>query len=421
MQQPNRRHTLAWLIFLGLVYVVLAIKLVTLRQLSDGLVFGAYSVVVTTYILSRFVLAYLHVPVRHEEPHRPSVSFVIPCKNEQDNIAETMLRLLEADYPRELVDMCVVNDGSDDDSLARMTAAAEEGRRRGYDVTIVDWEVNRGKREAMAEGIRRTGGEIVVLVDSDSFLAPDCVHELVQPFRDERVSAVAGHARVHNANTNLLTKMQNVRYYIAFTVYKAAETLFSSVTCCSGCCSAYRRSHLDEVLDAWLSQEFLGTTCTYGDDRSLTNHLLRLGYLTTYAPTALATTVVPETWPVFLRQQLRWKKSWVRESMIAATFMYRRHPVMAASFYAGLVLPLFSPLVVMRSFFWIPIVAHRFPVSYLFGLFVMAMIYGLYYYISTRDRQWLFGLLFATLSTVVLVWQLPLAVVTLRDGRWGTR
>ncbi len=412
-----------WSAFFFLVYVVLAVKLVTLRQLPEGPVFGLYSLLVSTYILSRFLLSYLHVTPK-EVPGAgslPSVSFVIPCKNEQDNIQRTMLNLLAVGYPRHLMDVCVINDGSDDDSLAEIREGALISRAAGIRTVVIDWQVNRGKREAMAEGVRQTGGEIVVMVDSDSFLEQGSVHKLVRYFGDPRVAAAAGHARVHNKDTNLLTKMQHVRYYIAFNVYKAAEAVFGSVTCCSGCCSAYRRSSLEEVLEKWRTQRFLGVQCTYGDDRSLTNHLLRLGYRTVYMPDALSSTVVPDNWSVFLRQQMRWKKSWVRESLIAATFMWRRNPVMAASFYAGLILPLVSPAVVARCLLWIPLTLQHPPLPYMFGVGIMAMIYGFYYYVHTKDRDWLFGLMFAGLSTIILVWQLPAAVLTLRDGRWGTR
>ena len=216
--------------------------------------------------------------------------------------------------------------------------------------------------------------------------------------------------------------MQHVRYYIAFTVYKAAEALFGSVTCCSGCCSAYRRARSTVCSSTGAPRPFLGVQCTYGDDRSLTNHLLRLGYRDgVRARRDVDARSCRTPGDVFLRQQLRWKKSWVRESLIAATFMWRRHPVMSASFYAGLILPLVSPAVIFRSLVLIPVTMHRLPAAYLFGVAVMALIYGLYYFVNTKERDWFFGLLFAALSTIILVWQLPLAMLTLRDGSWGTR
>ena len=71
--------------------------------------------------------------------------------------------------------------------------------------------------------------------------------------------------------------MQAVRYFVAFKVVKAAESVFSAVTCCSGCFSAYRREAILPHLDWWEHQTFLGRPSTFGDDRSLTNCVLRTG------------------------------------------------------------------------------------------------------------------------------------------------
>ena len=94
-------------------------------------------------------------------------------------------------------------------------------------------------------------------IDSDSFVDPEAARELVKYFVHDDVAAVAGHAYVANANENFLTKMQAVRYFVAFKAYKAAEALFGVVTCCSGCCSAYRRSYMNEVMEQWLVKNFL--------------------------------------------------------------------------------------------------------------------------------------------------------------------
>src|SRR5205807_9054111 len=131
------------------------------------------------------------------------------------------------------------------------------------------------KQEAMDPGARRGHGEILLYVDSDSFLRHDGVRKIVQGFADPEVAAVSGHTDVANARTNMLTRMQDVRYYVAFRVMKAAESVFGAVTCCPGCFSAYRRTCVLEILEPWLKQHFLGVQATFGDDRSLTNFLLR--------------------------------------------------------------------------------------------------------------------------------------------------
>lgn len=336
-------------------------------------------------------------------------------------IRETIIRIANSDYPKDRFNVIAVNDGSDDNTLSEMLAARDEAAKIGVEVIVIDWKKNRGKREGMAECIKRSKMDVIVFIDSDSFVERNTARELVKYFINPQVAAVAGHAYVTNADTNFLTKMQDVRYYVAFKAYKSAEALFGSVMCCSGCCSAYRRDYLMEILDDWLKQSFLGVTCTYGDDRSLTNYLLKKGYKTMFSPTAIAYTEVPDNFKKFMRQQLRWKKSWVRESLLAGMFMWKRNPIMSISFYLGVILPLLAPIIVFRALIWYPSATGNTPWFYLFGLALMAVVYGLYYYLYTGDRKWVYGVVFAAFYTIVLIWQLPWAILNLRDARWGTR
>ena len=419
-----RKHNInSLIIFFSLIYVVLVIKLVTLQTIDNNILFGAYSILVSFYILSRFGLAYFYEPDASlfDKNYSPTVSFAVPSKNEGENIRETIVRIAQTDYPKSKFDIIVINDGSTDNTLGEMLKAKEIAKKIGVNVVVVDWKVNKGKREGMAECIRKSKNDIIIFIDSDSFVDKDTAKELVKYFIDKKVAAVAGHAYVANANKNALTKMQAVRYYVAFKAYKSAEALFGTVTCCSGCCSAYKREYLMDVLDPWLKQSFLGVRCTYGDDRSLTNFLLKKNYTTVYSHEAKAYTFVPDTFRGFMKQQLRWKKSWIRESMKAAQFMWRKNPIMSFSFYLGFALPLVAPIIIFRALIWYPYVTWRLPLFYLFGLALMAVIYGLYYYIHTSDKKWVYGVLFATFYTLILVWQLPWAMLNLRDGSWGTR
>lgn len=424
----NSRQINLWVIFYLVIYVILVIKLVTIQQLGNGIFFATYSVAVSFYILSRFGLAYFYKPsvLDSDIAYEPTISFAVPSKNEGENIRETILKIASTNYPKNKFDIIAINDGSDDNTLAEMLIAKEiiekeNGAVSGVSVKVIDWAINKGKREGMAECVRQSDKDIVIFVDSDSFIDPEAAHELVKYFIHDDVAAVAGHAYVANADKNFLTKMQAVRYFVAFKAYKAAEALFGTVTCCSGCCSAYRRSYMNDVMNEWLSQKFLGVQCTYGDDRSLTNYLLKNGYKALFSSEAIAYTFVPDTLKKFMKQQFRWKKSWVRESLIAGTFMWRKNPIMSISFYLGVILPILAPVIVIRALVWYPFSTGNWPLYYLIGLVLMAVVYGLYYYIYTKDKKWVYGVLFATFYTIVLIWQLPWAILNLRDARWGTR
>jgi hyaluronan synthase len=244
----------------------------------------------------------------------------------------------------------------------------------------------------------------------------------VQPFVDDRVGAVVGHAYVRNADVNWITKMQQVRYYSAFRVIKGMESLLSgTVTCASGCCAAYRTSVILPLLDAWEFQTFLGRPATFGDDRALTNRVLAR-HRVVYQASARADTVVPTTLRKFFRQQLRWKKSWLRESLYLMRRFWRKNPVAALFTYASIAFPFMAPFVVMHA------VAGRVMQGnlsavwfYLIGTYAMALLYSLFYAFKRHDGVWHHGMTFVLVYMCFLVFQTYWAIATMRDTRWGTR
>ncbi len=398
---------------------IVAYKVAFAGQIALDPWFGVYGLVVTTYILSRFALS-LGYRAPLDVGLRPRVAVVMPAFNEEHAIASSLRSILEVDYPAELLQIIAVNDGSTDDTITEMRRVAEESGGR---IEVIDFPENRGKRAAMAAGIRATDAEIIAFVDSDSELERDAMAKLVQAFDDERVGAVCGHAEVLNVRETWLTKMQAVRYFVAFKVFKAAESVFGAVTCCSGCFSAYRREAIMPRLDWWEHQRFLGRESTFGDDRSLTNCVLR-DWRVVYHADAVSHTAVPTTFKKFMRQQARWKRSWTRESLIVATFAWRKHPVASAAVYVGMVLPLVAPVIALRAVFWRPLVeSHAAPVIYLVGIYAIALVYSLYFAFRKRsyDTLWIYGIAFVFFYLAFMLWQTYYAIVTSRTSSWGTR
>lgn len=397
-----------------LLYIIWLAKDLTIASVAGDPLFGGYSLLVTLYVLARFSLAPFYRPTP-DTGHRPSCSIVIPAFNEEACIEATVDACFSADYPRDLIEVVVVDDGSSDGTWERMLAA----RERYPSLLCIQFSQNRGKRAAMAEGIRRSSGEICVFIDSDSVIDPDGLAHIMADFRDERVGASVGSADVMNKAQNLMTKMQQVRYFVAFRVVKGSESIFGAVTCASGCFSAYRRSALLEVLHRWETQRFLGRPATYGDDRALTNYVLR-NHRVTYQSLAQSHTLAPDNLKAFLVQQVRWRKSWVRESLHVVRFIWRKHPVASSLTYLGILFPWVAPVVAFRSLYWHSLTIGD-PWFYLMGAYVMALLYSLYYAVSRKSPLWHHGITFIVIYMAFLVWITYYAVLTLRNTSWGTR
>jgi hyaluronan synthase len=380
--------------------------------------FAAYGVLVSLYILSRFVLSLFYRTTR-DAGLTPHAAVVVPAFNEEEAIYASIQALLALDYPADRLEIVVVNDGSTDATAHEIERAEAESDGR---VQAIHFERNQGKRAAMARGIRATTAEIVAFVDSDSMLEPAALRTLVQRFADPRVGAACGHAEVQNPHESLLTRMQAVRYYVAFRVVKAAESVFGAVTCCSGCFSAYRREAITPHLSAFEHQRFWGAPATVGDDRSLTNMVLR-DWRIVYEANAVSHTIVPSKLHGFLRQQLRWKRSWTRESLIVMRFIWRKHPAAALATYAGVLLAMVAPIAAMRALLWHPLHGTGLPLIYLTGIYALALMYGLYYAArrDPTDMLWLWGVAFVFFYLAFLLWQTYYAVATANRTTWGTR
>ncbi len=126
-----------------------------------------------------------------------------------------------------------------------------------------------------------------------------------------------------NERQNLLTRMVGTYYWVGLNIYKQAQSVIRSVVCCSGCLAAYRASLLREVIDEFAGQRFLGQSCTHSEDRHLTNLVLKRGYDVVYVAEAVSWTETPATVRGFLRQQRRWKRGYVRESIYTLTYAWR--------------------------------------------------------------------------------------------------
>jgi hyaluronan synthase len=389
------------------------------RYLSFPLV--VYSVLMMLHLPYRAILCFLYKPFPLTTD-LPTVSVVIPAFNEGAMVYQAIESSVLTDYPAEKLEIVCVDDGSTDDTweYIRRAAARHPGRIR-----LFRHARNRGKRHALATGFANSQGEILVTMDSDSVIAPDGLRHLVAPFADAKVGAATAKVRVFNRGQNFLTRMLAVRYIMAFEFFRASTSVFRTVMCCSGVLSAYRRCVVERFLDRWLGQEFMGQVCTYGDDRALTNFVLREGYDTVYQRTAEVQTLAPSTLGKLARMLTRWHKSFFRESLIFSTFMFTRYrdrhraPAVFDFLLTAILIP-FQFYITLYSLYHIfvdPILILRF----LALIVIMGATYMLFYIRFERNSDFLYGVLYSFLHVFFLMWTIPYAALTFRNNSWLTR
>jgi hyaluronan synthase len=401
-----------------------------------------YTIFVTTFQLSRLVGAMLYENSyrgsvlmknkkldrpqeetakgnREAKNYEPTVTFVVPCKNEENVIAETISNCFEVDYPKEKIEVIAINDGSTDRTGEIMRSL----RGKFENITIIDWEKNLGKKHAMAEGIRLAKGEIVIQLDSDSYIEPATFRKIIEPFENPNVGAVSAHTDPKNADKNFVTKMQASYYFMSFRVLKAAESTFLTVFCCSGCASAYRKSVILPVVSEWLSETFFGLPVTWGDDRALTSRVIKQGYITIYSNKVRAETIVPETLRQLVKQQIRWKKSWLVNAIYNARFIWKTHPFVAFTYFFPLIgITYLSPIMAGRAIFYLPLAKGIFPFYHVAGVLLLAAIFLVYYrLVAPENKYWIYYFPWAIFNLFFLSFVSIYALIRINDRRWGTR
>jgi hyaluronan synthase len=352
----------------------------------------------------------------------PSLTVVIPAYNEGPMVAASIDSVAAAHYPRERLEIFVVDDGSRDDTWKHVQAAA--ARHPGL-VTTLRFPANRGKRAALEAGFRKARGEVVVTIDSDSVIEPDTLLAIAGPFANPRVGAVAGKVTVLNREGGVIPRMLRVRYALSFDYLRAVQSTYGTVYCCPGALAAYRTSVVREVLDDWMAQRFLGVGCTYGEDRSMTNYILGAGYDTVYQRAAVVRTVVPVGYVRLCKMLLRWDRSYVREELrFARSIVWKRRGVARAIALADVVISNLRFPVALGSLGLLGVLVAGHPATILrlmFAIGVMACFNILYYLRSERSWDFVYGIVFSYFSAFALFWIFPYAVVTVRARGWLTR
>jgi hyaluronan synthase len=354
-------------------------------------------------------------------PAAPRMTVVIPAYNEGPMVFRSIDSVAAASYPHDRLEIIVVDDGSTDDTWVHISHAVA---RHGGRVRALRQPRNLGKREALARGFREGTGEVFVTVDSDSVIEPGALLALAGPFADRRVGVVAGRVLVYNRREGLIPRMLHIRFLLAFDFLRAYQSTFRTVYCSPGALSAYRASAVRRVLEPWLAQRFLGAPATIGEDRALTNDILRLGYDSVYQRHASVHTLAPTTYRQLCRMFLRWDRSFVREELRFAAIVWRRPPLARLVALADTTITNLRYPVLYATLALLVLAVFEDPLAMLRMLATIGAVgflYALYALRSERSAEILYGVLFSYFSFFAMTWIFPWAVVTARARGWLTR
>jgi len=377
---------------------------------------GIYGSIMVSYLLGKMMLSFLYKPKQNNPPNL-KVSVVIPSYNEKpEAVLKTVNSILRQDYP--IHEIFFIDDGSHDTSGYEAIENLKDSNNVEH-LIVHRLEKNAGKRHAQIWAFERMTGDIVFTVDSDGYVYPDAVRELLKPFIDEEVMAVTGHINARNRDDNWFTKLLDMRYDNAFRVERAAQSVTGNILVCSGPISCYRTFVIKENIDDYKNQTFLGENVQFGDDRCLTNYAILKGK-TLYQSTAKCITDVPSTLYQFIKQQIRWNKSFFRESLIALKIGMKKPKTLIWVLLELSLWILFGFVLIFALFFKAKTFGLVMFVYYLAYLSLSAYARNVFYILK---RPWVF--LMAPLYGLIhlgLLFPLRIyALATIKSNGWGTR
>jgi hyaluronan synthase len=336
----------------------------------------------------------------------------------------TLQSVVQSNYPADKLQIIAIDDGSADDTFEWIKTACRMMPGR---IESIRFEKNRGKREAIFEGVVRSRGRIVVTIDSDSVIEPQALRRLVSPFMtDKTIGAVAGNVRVLNCGEGLIPKMLDVIFAYSFDFLRASQSMVNTVFCTPGAFSAYRKEIVLKNLNVWLNQTFLGTKASIGEDRALTNMILDDGWSVRFQSNAVVYTMVPTTYGKLCKMFLRWARSNVRELLVMGKFMFRkfRNGSMSGARVNFIVscTNLIIPQVIVSLFIGFIFLRPQIYLSQIMlGTVIASTAPAAFYALQKKNSDSLWAYAYGLFWFVGLWWIAPWAVITARNGNWLTR
>ena len=263
----------------------------------------------------------------------------------------------------------------------------------------------------------------VLLIIMAAFVHGDRI-EIVR-FRLEEMGW-GGNVRVLNRSEGIIPLMLDVTYLFSFDFIRAAQSMVNTVLCTPGALSAYRTEVVMRILPKWINQRFCGRPANIGEDRAMTNLILREGYSTLFQQNALVYTSVPVRYKNLCRMFLRWARSNVRETLVMSTFAFRTFregPMLGARInlllqWMTLTASQLLFLGTLASLFLYPTLI---VIPVLFGIVISSSLRAWLYCWRKRNTEGIWAYLYGIFWFLALSWITPYAIFTLYKTGWLTR
>ena len=361
--------------------------IMALSSILFGILFFFLVFIFSIFIISKFF--------RKEDMHfEPNVSIVVPAYNEEKNIENCLSSIFSQDYPKNKMEIIVVDDGSTDSTIKII--------KKYKNVKILE-QNHLGKVEALNLGALKSSHEFILTVDADTTIVRNCLRDIVKPFYNKKIGATTGNNLVKNKKS-LIGVFQNIEYHFSNLIRSSFSTVFKNGIWFSGSIACYRKTSLKKI--GYFKKD------TLAEDQDVALEMKKFGYITINVPTAAGHTIVPTKIKDLYRQRMRWwigtlqsifknKELFSRKASPSILFLYINQ--FWWSFYAFLSLP----LIIYQINYWLPYnsATTYTMMSYFFKWFsLMGPIYVLYKIPDFGISMYsIFGVLSGIITTIISI------------------
>jgi cellulose synthase/poly-beta-1,6-N-acetylglucosamine synthase-like glycosyltransferase len=264
-------------------------------------------VMVSLYGLHRYAIVYLYYRHRRRMPEMagqfadlPRVTVQLPMYNEQYVAKRVIEAACRIDYPREKLQIQVLDDSTDDTREIAL-AAVQEARADGFDVQYVHRDDRTGyKAGALENGLKTATGEFVTIFDADFIPSPDILAKSIHYFSDPRVCVVQTRWEHLNREDSMLTRAQAIFLDGHFAIEHVARNRSERFMSFNGTAGTWRRSAIADA-GGWQHD-------TLTEDLDLSYRAQLKGWKFVFLPDLTAPAELPPEMRAFKAQQFRWTK-----------------------------------------------------------------------------------------------------------------
>jgi cellulose synthase/poly-beta-1,6-N-acetylglucosamine synthase-like glycosyltransferase len=266
----------------------------------------------------------------------PTVSIIVPTYNESPVIEKKLRNLAEIDYPREKVELIVVDSASSDGTPQLARKAFEEMGFRG---AVLEETERRGKASGLNTGLKRASGELVCISDAECLWNRETLRNAVKYLSDPSVGSVSGVHSNQAPDASLAIGMEN-SYRSIYRAVRIGESKIHSTPVAEGEIQLFRRADLPGF-----------DTRIGGDDTDAALSMVEKGLRALSAEDAVFFEPTPGVWRARFRQKIR------RGQHVIQAFLAHRGLFTRRSTSAGIIFPMEFFLYAVNPILFVPFAA----------------------------------------------------------------